>query len=928
VLQIAVRVLLVESLFMIGKTVLHYRMIEKLGQGGMGEVYRAEDTNLHRLVAIKVLPDEFAHDAERLARFQREAEVLSSLNHPNISTLYGFEESDGKRFIVMELVQGETLSRRLLKGPLSVDESLELCRQIAEGLEAAHEKGVIHRDLKPSNVMITSDEKIKILDFGLAKAFAAESAVVAATQSPTITEAVTRAGTILGTAAYMSPEQAKGKAVDKRADIWAFGCILFECLTGKAPFKGETVTETLAKILEGTPDWNLLPPTTPTRMKELLHRCLQRNPRERLHDIGDVRIEIGESAINHTVPMETMPFPRRISLPWLVAGTFVVLLAGIIIGLLLLRSFQPTPSPSVITSTIKVEQGHWLEGLRRSIESQQPSRTAMAISSDGRFVVYCAIEENPGPQAKPRLYLRRMEQSQAKPITGTEGGISPFLSPDDRYVGFWADGKLKKVPVEGGVATSLCDADPLGASWGRDNSIVFAGGNDAEGLSKVSADGGKPETLTKPDPKREEVSHSLPRWLPGGKAVVFTIKRHGWDPHPWLAVLRLDTSEWHVLLQDAADATYIPTRHLVFLRQGTLMAARFDLAKLEVIGQPVALVEDVTQAFSVNDGYNTVAGQFCISDTGSLVYAAGGIVPEKMNSLVWVDQRGIEQPVTTLQFPFGLPRLSPDGQRIAYITSGREQQVYVYDLARGTNSRLTGEGRADWLTWTPDGKRILFAWQRSLVNNLFWQPYDGSASMERLTTSEYNQYPGSWSSDGHTVAIVESHPGTGADIALLDTRSGRVAPCLNLNSPFREAHPEFSPDGRWIAYTSGLSGRTEVYVQPFPSSGGKWQISNEGGIEPLWSRNGKQLFYRLSGKVLTVDVQTGSGFSASKPHLLFDKPGYGGGLSIRGWDLSPDGQRFLMVKLDVSKPAPINEMILIQNWFEELRRLHSDPKTR
>jgi serine/threonine-protein kinase len=893
-----------------------YKIHGEIGRGGMGVVYEAEDTTLNRRVAIKVLPDVFTTDPERLARFEREAKVLASLNHPNIAAIYGLDKTDERRLIVLELVEGESLAKRLDRGPLSLEETLGVCRQITEGLEGAHEKGIIHRDLKPANIKMTPEGKVKILDFGLAKAFRDDPAGIDPAQSPTITNQMTRPGVIMGTAAYMSPEQARGKPADKRADIWAFGCILYECLTGKRAFEGETVTEIVAAILKGEPNWQALPDATPWRIKDLLHRCLRKDPRERLHDISDARIEIEAPT---AYPSEAAPARRRLSLLWVAAISAVTLIAGILIGPTLMRGIRPAPSPlvSVVSSTIKVEPGRRLEGRARDME--RPGRTAMAVSGDGKFIVYSAIEENPGPQAKPQLYLRRMDQSAAKPIAGTEGGTSPFLSPDSRWVGFWADGKLKKILVEGGVPSTLCDASSLyGANWGRNNSIVFSDG-DETGLSRVSAEGGKPETLTTPDQKRDEPSHRLPSWLPNGKAVLFTVMKYGFDPKPSLALLRLDTGEWHVLFEDAADARYVPTGHLVFLRQGTLMAARFDPAKLEVIGQPVALVENVMQALGLAYYHHSGAGQLGISDTGSLIYAPGGVPPPPSNSLVWVDQRGIEQPAAALQFSFGATRLSPDGQRVAYATAGREFQVYVHDLARGTNSRLTGEGWSFYAIWTPDGKRLLFSWGKSRADSLFWQPYDGSSPMERLTTSEYGQRPGSWSSDGKTLALVDFRPDTGSDIALLDVGSGRVTPFLN--SQFEEWYPEFSPDGRWMAYTSNESNREEVYVRPFPGPGMKQQISGEGGSEPLWARNGKQLFYRREDQVWVVDVRTDGGLTTGKPRFLFEKPGYGRTYPIRSWDLSLDGQRFLMTKRENRKPTPVTEMILVQNWFEDLKRL-------
>jgi Tol biopolymer transport system component len=514
-----------------------------------------------------------------------------------------------------------------------------------------------------------------------------------------------------------------------------------------------------------------------------------------------------------------------------------------------------------------------------------------------------------------------MDQSAAKPIAGTDGGTSPFLSPDSRWVGFWADGKLKKVPVEGGVPSTLCDLSAwfLGATWGQDNSIVFADGWDA-GLSRLSAEGGKPEILTKPDPKRKETGHRLPSWLPNGKAVLFTVMRHGWDWQPCLALLGLDTRDWHVLLEDAADARYVPSGHLVFLREGKLMAVRFNLARMEVVGQPVTLVGNVMQAFTTSSYYgHTGAGQFGISDTGSLIYVEGGIVPDQKRWAVWVDQRGMEQPVTTSELSFSSPRLSPDGKRIAYIAWGRECLVSVYDLSRGTNDRLTTEETAYNVIWSPDGKRLLFSWCKFPPLNLYWRPSDGSSPMECVKTSEFDQQPGSWSSDGKTVAIIELHSDTGSDIAVLDVGSGRVTPFLN--SPFNEEYPEFSPDAHWIAYTSDESNRRDVYVRPFPGPGMKYLVSSDGGSAPLWARNGKQLFYRQGNQMWVVDVRTDGGFAASKPRLLFEKPGYGTTFPLRTYDLSLDGQRFLMVKVEQRKPTPVTEMILVQNWFEELKRL-------
>ncbi len=891
-----------------GHTLSHYRIEKKIGEGGMGVVYRARDPRLGRDVAIKVLPDEFAHDDERLARFEREAKVLASLNHPNIAAIYGLEQADGRRFLVLELVEGQTLAERLHKGTVPVEEALEVCHQIAEGLEAAHEKGIIHRDLKPSNVKVTPEGKVKVLDFGLARALHDQAAAVDMSHSPTITDEMTRPGVVLGTAAYMSPEQAKGKTVDKRADIWAFGCILFECLTGKRAFQGDTITETVAAILKSEPDWLLLPAETPAFVRSLLRRCLQKDPNLRLRDIGDVRVEMREGL---SEPAEVIPAAQRFPLRGVLSLCAVTLVIGVLIDRIAMKYIRPAtlpPSQPVVRSCVRLEPGLWLDGGRAGLD--QPTRTAMALSSDGRFTVYSAIKENPGAEDKPHLYLRRLDQLEAKLIPRTEGGISPFLSPDDRWVGFWADGKLMKVSVDGGVPAVLCDVPvPFG----------FAA-NDDTGLSRVSADAGKPETLTTPDKSKEEFSHRLPHCLAGGYGVLFTIMRYGFDLQPRVAALEPKSRKWHVLLEDAADPRYVATGHLAFLRQGTMMVAPFDPAKLEITGQPVPVVANVIQALNSGFGpYETAAGQFSISASGSMAYAPGGIFPDTEDSLVWVDHEGKAKPIASFKAPFFAPRLSPDGQRIAYRVVGKEWRVWAYDLKRDTATKLTSEGMAGWVTWTPDGRRLVFGWSKTSPANIYWQPADGSSPMERLTQSEYWQCPGSWSSDGETLAFVQYNPDSQNDILLLHMRDRKVTPLVD--SRFNEGWPDFSPDGRWIAYVSDESGRDEVYVQPFPGPGGKWQISNEGGAEPLWSRNGRQLFYRKGNKRWVVDIQTGVAFSLSKPRLLFEQPGYAHGNPIRSWDISPDGQRFLMVKEEERKPQPVTEMIFVQNWPEELKRL-------
>ena len=879
---------------MLGKTLSHYKVLEKIGQGGMGVVYRAEDTNLSREVAIKVLPEQFTKDPQRLARFEREAKLLASLNHPNIAAIHSFEHSDDIHFLVLELVPGETLQERVAKGPLPVDEALEVCRQIAEGVEAAHEKGVIHRDLKPANVKVTPEGKVKILDFGLAKAFEAKTPVTDISQSPTLTEEMTRAGVILGTAAYMSPEQAKGKPVDKRADIFAFGAVLYELLTGKRAFEGETITETIAKVLESEPKWELLPENTPWTVRTLLRRCLTKDVHDRLDGIGNVRTEIKlaleepATASPTGVGSSVQPVLWKRAIPWSLAG-----MMALIIGLMLwnqrLTTSISTPPP-VVRSVV---------ALPADVRIADLNEGALALSPDGIHLAYAASRGG-----ATQLYLRTMDQLEARPIPGTESASYPFFSPDGQWLGFFADSKLKKVALSGGAPVILTEIpSPLAAaSWGADDTIVVRAHTNSV-LFQVSADGGSLEALT--TRRNGESDHVSPQFLPDGKTVLFTVRSAG---DSQIVVQPLETQERRVVLERAYGARYVPSGHLVYPQSGTLMAVAFDLEQLEVTGSPTPILEGVGES-----GNPSWFAHFAFSDTGTLVYVPTGSDPREGRILVWVDRKGAEQPLAAPSRAYSNPRLSPDGQRLAVTFA---DAVWIYDIQSDTLTRLTFEGNGNFPLWTPDGKRITFISTRLGPQDLFWKPADGTGAAEQLVVDALSKTPHSWSPDGKFLAYTELNPTSAGNIWVLPV-DGEPEPFLQ--EPYVESGAVFSPDGHWIAYRSNESGRHEIYVQPFPKTGAKWQISTDGGGEAAWvqTRTVQEIFYRHGNKMMSVDVTTEPAFTSGKPKLLFE--GEYAGFGFRAvYDVTADGERFLMIKNSEQQVTQIN---VVLNWFEELKRL-------
>ena len=740
--------------FAAGRRLGPYEIAGPLGAGGMGEVYRARDHELNRDVALKVLPELFALDADRLARFRREAQVLASLNHPNIGAIYGLEDADGIRALVLELVEGPTLADRIAQGPIPLEDALPIARQICEALEAAHEHGIIHRDLKPANIKLRPDGAVKVLDFGLAKVFVGDGSGADLSRSPTLTAGGTREGVILGTAAYMSPEQARGKAVDKRADVWAFGCVLYEMLTGRAAFAGESVTDVLACIIEREPDFSLLPPTTPPAIRRLLRRSLEKDRKRRLSDIADARIEIDDALTTPSAEASAVTLVNvqsagwRRALPWAVAFGAAAIAAAV---LALWAPWQtvPPPAPLRLTADLGADAS-----LATAVGQNANIGASVALSPDGALFAFVAQKTGTGT---PQLYVRRLEQLQATPLTGTEEAASPFFSPDSQWIAFFAQGKLKKIPVTGGAVVTLCDAaNGRGGSWGEDGTIVFTPSVAGSGLFlwRVSSGGGKPEPL--PKPGDGEVTQRWPQVLPGGKAVLYTGNTGvGGYEDANLVVQPLPTGARKIVQRGGYYGRYLPSGHLVYIHDGTLFAAPFDVTRLEMTGQPVSALEGVTS------NPNTGATQFAVSDTGTIVYLPGrstsGAVPIHL-----MDREGKTTPLRATPAAWSNPAFSPDGRRLAMdISDGKQVDVWVYEWAGDTLSRLTFDPADDRRpVWTPDGRRIVFASTRAVetTSNLYWQRTDGTGEIQRLTDSKNQQSPGSWHPSGKFLAFAEHKP--------------------------------------------------------------------------------------------------------------------------------------------------------------------------
>jgi len=859
-----------------------YQILALIGQGGMGQVYRATDTRLGRDVAIKVLTGEFARDPERLARFEREARVLASLNHPNIAAIYGFErgfeQADSVPFLVLEYVPGETI-----RGPLAIEDVLAIARQIADALEAAHEKGVVHRDLKPANVKITPEGKVKVLDFGLAKALAADPATADPSHSPTLSMAATRAGTILGTAAYMSPEQARGRPIDKRTDIWAFGCVLYELLSGRQAFGGDDVVGTLAAVVRAEPDWSALPAATPPGVRTLLGRCLEKDAARRLRDIGDARFEMDEA------PAETTTAPSRPGLGWPRLGWVVAALCAAAAVAVWVTGRRPGPAPAApIRFTLYPPE--------RGIFESGP-----VVSPDGRSVAFAASTAS----RKTSIWVRPLDSSEPRALPGTEEAFSPFWSPDSRSLGYFTVRKVMRVDIAGGSSQAVSDVLlPIAGAWSPSGVILVSTYSLAgRALQRVNAAGGSLEPATKLDAALGEFRHLQPRFLPDGRQFLYTTL----GPKPGVYLASLDSGASRLVTAHTGSAHVAGSAggYLMWLRDGKLWAQPVD-ASLKAAGDLIALADS--------------AGSFSASNNGVLAWWAGGGDAEYQ--LGWFDRTGKRLGIVGPGTHF---EISPDGGKVAFDRDDRQsgvRNIWLYDQSRGTASRLTlDRGGGGVPAWSPDGRRIVFSSQRSGRDEVYQVPAGGGGKEEPLGGGPAHHKH--WSPAGRYLAYDVQGPKSGYDVWVVPLKpDGSVAagkPEPFLNSEFSESQPQFSPDGKWLAYISDETGRFEVYVQSFPEKRGKWTISTAGGVQPRWRRDGKELYYLAADrKMMVTDVKTGpAGFEAGVPRALFET-NFRGDDSTVHFAMTGDAQRFLMrTPAGESRPEPATVVV---NWEAMLKR--------
>jgi hypothetical protein len=893
-----------------------YEIVSALGAGGMGEVYRARDATLHRDVALKVLPEPFALDVDRLARFIREAQVLASLNHPNIAAIYGFEESNNVRALVMELVEGEDLSAQIARGPMPLADALPIARQIAEALEAAHEQGIIHRDLKPANIKVRPDGTLKVVDFGLAKAFVSDRTSPDLSQAATRTAIGTREGLILGTLAYMSPEQARGTPVDKRTDVWAFGCVLYQVLTGREAFPGNTDSDVIAAILEREPNWEALPAQTPANIRRLLRRCLDRDRKRRLRDIGDALADIEEAS--NPRALEVQPRPSAASARrarYAVMLATMAIAAATVTALMVSTLTRPTPQPPT-RFTIPAPPGG------------QMTRAVPALSPDGRTLVFAACTKcNTEDLDDWVAYRRPLDRLQEVPVPGVKGAFFFFFSPDGQSLGFCTRDGLKKVSLAGGPSVTLYEGPVLGADWAADETIVFGS---PSGLMRISAaGGGKPQPLTTPNPGKV---HMWPTILPGGRGVLFTV----WEGSSTagtgqIAAVSLDTHKERILVK-GSGARFFTTGHVIFGREGSLWAVPFDERRMTVTGEAVPVLEGA--AFLSQFGLAPLT----VARNGSLAYLIGDQPKLPARALVWVSRRGHEEAFRLPAAPYGWARVSPDGASIALdmVSSPGNSDIWIYDIARETTSRLTdSSGIHLFPLWTQNSQRVVFT--SGPPFSLFSQRAGATESARpvmhtNLAGASFAGPPAasSWSRDGKMLVfnyLAGTTAGENAtfDIGVLTTNgNGTWKPLLQTEAA--EVAPAISPDGAWIAYSSNRTSRFEIYVDRFPDLGEMKIVSTRGGVEPLWSPSGKEVFFRsLDGRqVLSVPFDAKSGLTQGNPTVLFEGPyaSYLGGFRLRAYDVTPDGKRFVMLKElpGTGGSSASAQLTVVLNWFEELKR--------
>jgi serine/threonine-protein kinase len=856
-----------------------YELVAVLGAGGMGEVYRARDTSLQRDVAIKLVRPELCGNADSLARLRREARALAALDHPHVATVHELREVDEACCIVMELVGGETLGALLARRRLEIAETLRIASQIAAALEAAHERGIVHRDLKPANVKITPDGVVKVLDFGLALAEPRGDEPDSRVGPTTF---ATSAGVVMGTAAYMSPEQARGRAVDRRTDLWALGCVLFEMLAGRRAFVGETTTDTLVAVLEREPDWAQLPAETPPAVRHLLRRCLEKDARRRLRDAGDARLEIDDALAALATPLGGAARPPARQPPsWpLVAGAGLIGGAAIaaLVAYLVVRPLQ-VPPDGAVRFTVSLPPGDELGWI---------DFPAVLISPDGRLLAYVVAQGE-----RTALALRPMDALAATVIPGTEGAHSPFFSPDSRWLAFFADGLLKRVPVAGGPSVTICGAEgAFGGSWGADDTITFAGGTGSP-LLRVAAAGGSPSRITRLDTDRGEFSHRWPEWV-DEQTVLYTVGTVGnWDEAEIVAE-RLDNHRRAVLVTGGTHPRYLADGRLLYTHAGTVWSVAFDRDDLRIAGEPRRVLDGVLTS---PDG----AAQFSVARSGARAYvpapAAGG---RRLASV----EGAIVTPFVAPLRAYASPRVSPDGTRLIVTIADDTEQVWLYDVASAALKQLTFDAAARGAIWTPDGQRITFSSARGGVLNLYTMRADRRGSPERLRVSDSVQLPGSWAPDGSLLAYVEQHPVTGRDVWLLES-DGEARPFVS--SPFDESAPRFSPDGRWVAFVSNETGSPEVYVKATAGSAAPRRVSADGGREPVWAPDGRSLFYRAGSRLVESAFSTEGTLRGAARTALDDTVGAEPGtLDFASYDAVP-GTRRLVVLLGSGQPAAPTE---------------------